>query len=93
MPVSQRTAEIDWPQNGQIGSVSAPLIGYTPVDLDVSIPCTAVNALPPGGSVLLSTTPKQAPKSGERGLFIRKTGAADARAQFYTRHSWPLDLH
>ncbi|MDF6102916.1 MULTISPECIES: arabinosyltransferase domain-containing protein [Gordonia] len=78
MPVSQRTAEIDWPQNGQIGSVSAPLIGYTPVDLDVSIPCTAVNALPPGGSVLLSTTPKQAPKSGERGLFIRKTGAADA---------------
>ncbi|MDT0221743.1 arabinosyltransferase domain-containing protein [Gordonia sp. AC31] len=78
MPVSQRTAEIDWPQNGQIGSVSSPLIGYTPVDLDVSIPCTAVNDLPPGGSVLLSTTPKQAPKSGERGLFIRKTGAADA---------------
>lgn len=78
MPVSQRTAEIDWPQNGQIGSVSSPLIGYTPVDLDVTIPCTAVDDLPPGGSVLLSTTPKQAPKSGERGLFIRKTGAADA---------------
>ncbi|WP_055476830.1 arabinosyltransferase domain-containing protein [Gordonia sp. HS-NH1] len=80
MPVSQRTAEIDWPQNGQIGSVAAPLIGYTPVDLDVSIPCSAVDDLPPGGSVLLSTTPKQAPKSGERGLFIRKTGAPDAPA-------------
>ncbi|ATD69094.1 arabinosyltransferase domain-containing protein [Gordonia sp. 1D] len=80
MPVEQKTAEINWPQNGQIGSVASPLIGYTPVDLDVTIPCTAVDDLPPGGSVLFSTTPKQAEKSAERGLFIRKTGAADAPA-------------
>ena len=80
MPVEQKTAEINWPQNGQIGSVASPLIGYTPVDLDVRIPCAAVDDLPPGGSVLLSTTPKQAEKSAERGLFIRKTGAADAPA-------------
>ncbi|MBD0863061.1 arabinosyltransferase [Gordonia sp. zg691] len=80
MPVEQKTAEINWPQDGQISSVAAPLIGYTPVDLDVTIPCSAIGDLPPGGSVLLSTTPKQAPKSAERGLFIRKTGAADAPA-------------
>ena len=80
MPVEQKTAEINWPQNGQIDSVASPLIGYTPVDLDVTIPCNAVDDLPPGGSVLLSTTPKQAEKSAERGLFIRKTGAADSPA-------------
>ena len=74
MPVNQTTAEISWPQQNTIGSVAAPLIGYTPIDLDVSIPCSTVERLAPGQSVLLSTTPKQASKAAERGLFIRKTG-------------------
>ncbi|WP_168704500.1 arabinosyltransferase domain-containing protein [Gordonia paraffinivorans] len=90
MPVEQKTAEINWPQNGQIGSVSAPLIGYTPVDLDVSIPCTAVDDLPPGGSVLFSTTPKQAEKSAERGLFVRTTGSGDRRGVEVVIRNVPL---
>ncbi|MET9198767.1 arabinosyltransferase domain-containing protein [Gordonia sp. NPDC003585] len=80
MPVKQTTAEISWPQEGQIGSVSAPLISYVPIDLDFSVPCSAVDRLSGDQSVLLSTTPKQAEKSGERGLFIRVTGTPDQPA-------------
>ncbi|NDK90112.1 arabinosyltransferase [Gordonia desulfuricans] len=76
MPVNQTTAEISWPQNGQINSVSAPLTAYVPIDLDIAIPCSAVGDLRDGESVLLSTLPKQAEKSSERGLFIRRTGQA-----------------
>ena len=79
MPVKQTTAEINWPSTGsvgssEIGSVSAPLISYVPIDLDVSVPCSAAERLGTDDSVLLSTTPKQAAKSAERGLFIRRTG-------------------
>ena len=63
MPVKQTTAEITWPQQNAIGSVAAPLISYVPIDLDISIPCTAVDRLGDNGSVLLSTLPKQAEKS------------------------------
>lgn len=75
MPVKQTTAEINWPQNNTVGSVSAPLISYVPVDIDVSIPCSAATSMSPDETVLLSTTPKQATKATERGLFIRRTGS------------------
>ena len=74
MPVTQKTAEITWPGTGNVESVAAPLVSYVPIDLDASVPCSAVNRLGDGDLVLLSTTPKQASKSTERGLFIRKTG-------------------
>ncbi|RPA12386.1 arabinosyltransferase domain-containing protein [Gordonia sp. OPL2] len=74
MPVHQTTAQISWPQDGTVGSVEAPLISYVPIDFDAHVPCSAIEQLGDGESVLLSTTPKQAEKSPERGLFIRKTG-------------------
>ncbi|MEZ5212334.1 arabinosyltransferase domain-containing protein [Gordonia sp. (in: high G+C Gram-positive bacteria)] len=77
LPVSQTTAEISWPQRDVIGSVSAPLISYAPIDLSASIPCTAVDDLPAGRHVLLSTTSPSAPKAGSRGLFVRVTGGND----------------
>ncbi len=75
MPVNQTTAQITWPQDGQINSVTAPLISYVPIDLDVSVPCSAVGELR-GGSPCCCRRRKGAEKSPERGLFIRKTGAA-----------------
>ncbi|GAA1459553.1 arabinosyltransferase domain-containing protein [Williamsia maris] len=87
LPVKQTTAQINWPQvtssTQQIGSVSAPLISYVPIDVEVSVPCSAIGQLSsPGQSVLVSTTPKDAPKAVERGLFIRTTGqATDPPAQ------------
>ncbi|MEO6794866.1 MAG: hypothetical protein ABI253_10155, partial [Mycobacterium sp.] len=39
LPVNQTTAELNWPQDGTLASVQAPLIGYVATDLDISVPC------------------------------------------------------
>ncbi|MGA8332344.1 MAG: arabinosyltransferase domain-containing protein [Mycobacterium sp.] len=71
LPVKQTTAALNWPQNGVLSSVEAPLIGYVATDLNISIPCQAAADLDgPGKTVLLSTVPKQAPKAVDRGLLI-----------------------
>jgi len=93
LPVTQTTAELNWPQQGQLNAVQAPLVSYVPVELTASVPCSTIDALNRAPaqpvtadetrteavfnnpSVLLSTTPKQADKAVERGLFIRETGA------------------
>ncbi|TXI50783.1 arabinosyltransferase domain-containing protein, partial [Mycolicibacter arupensis] len=72
LPVKQTTAELNWPQNGVMASVQAPLIGYVATDLDISVPCQAAAGLTPGRTVLLSTVPKQAPKAVDRGLLIER---------------------
>ncbi len=73
LPVNQTTAQLNWPQNGVLQSVNAPLIGYVATDLEITIPCSAAAGLDrPGRSVLLSTVPKQAPKAIDRGLLIER---------------------
>ena len=76
LPVKQTTAQLNWPQNGVLGSVEAPLIGYVATDLNISIPCQAAAGLAgpadSGKTVLLSTVPKQAPKAVDRGLLIER---------------------
>ena len=73
LPVTQTTAQINWPQDGVLASVDAPLIGYVATDLDITIPCQAAAGLDrPGRSVLLSTVPRQAPKAVDRGLLIER---------------------
>lgn len=76
LPVKQTTAQLNWPQNGELSSVTAPLIGYVPTELTITVPCTVAAGL--GGpadsskSVLLSTVPRQAPKAVDRGLLIER---------------------
>ena len=73
LPVTQTTAQLNWPQNGVLNSVTAPLISYVATDLDISVPCRAAAGLDgPGKTVLLSTVPKQAPKAVDRGLLIQR---------------------
>ena len=74
LPVKQTTAQLNWPQNGTLSSVTAPLIGYVATDLNITVPCSAAKALMNAGSqtVLLSTVPKQAPKAVDRGLMIER---------------------
>jgi arabinosyltransferase C len=74
LPVEQTTAELNWPQNGVLNSVDAPLIGYVATELNVSIPCSAAAGLAGSRNVLLSTVPKQAPKAIDRGLLIERVG-------------------
>src|SRR5262249_19827967 len=76
LPVKQTTAQLNWPQNGVLQSVNAPLIGYVATDLDITVPCSAAAGLAgpqnAGRTVLLSTVPKQAPKAIDRGLLIER---------------------
>ena len=73
LPVNQTTAALNWPQNGVLQSVNAPLIGYVATDLEISVPCSAAAGLDrPGRTVLLSTVPRQAPKAIDRGLLIER---------------------
>ena len=79
LPVKQTTAALAWPQNGTLGSVTAPLIGYVPTEMSLSVPCRVAAGLTPdttgpntGKTVLLSTVPNQAPKAVDRGLLIQR---------------------
>ncbi len=73
LPVKQTTAQLNWPQNGTLSSVTAPLIGYVATDLEITVPCSAARGLDTtGATVLLSTVPKQAPKAVDRGLLIQR---------------------
>jgi arabinosyltransferase C len=73
LPVTQTTAQLNWPQNGVLQSVDAPLIGYVATDLTITVPCRAAAGLAgPNKTVLLSTVPKEAPKAVDRGLLIER---------------------
>jgi arabinosyltransferase C len=76
LPVTQTTAQLNWPQNGVLQSVDAPLIGYVATDLTITVPCSAAAGLAGpenrGRTALLSTVPKQAPKAVDRGLLIER---------------------
>ncbi|MFD3461148.1 arabinosyltransferase domain-containing protein [Nocardia fluminea] len=68
LPVQQQHASLDWPQP-QSMQISAPLVDYVPLSLDVSIPCTALRDMT--GGTVLSTVPAEAPRAGSKGLVAR----------------------
>ena len=70
LPVVQTTATLNWPQNGQLNSVTAPLISLTPVDVTATVPCSVVRDLPPEGGVVLSTAPKKGKDAALNALFV-----------------------
>jgi arabinosyltransferase B len=74
LPVVQTTATLNWPQSGQLNSVTAPLISLTPVDVHVTVPCSVVRALPPEGGVVLSTAPKKGKDAALNALFVVVNG-------------------
>ncbi len=70
LPVVQTTAMLNWPQNGQLNSVTAPLISLTPVDVTATVPCSVASDLPPDGGVILSTAPKKGKDAALNALFV-----------------------
>ncbi|BBX64062.1 putative arabinosyltransferase B [Mycobacterium saskatchewanense] len=74
LPVVQTTASLNWPQNGQLNSVTAPLISLTPVDVTATVPCSVVRGLPPDGGVVLSTAPKKGKDAALNALFVVVNG-------------------
>ena len=78
LPVTQTTSTVSWPEGGTLDPVTAPLVAYYPLDIDVEIPCTAVGELREQGradGVLVSTAPRQAGEdAGARALMVSVAG-------------------
>lgn len=73
LPVVQTTATLDWPQGGQLGNVTAPLISQAPVELTASIPCAVIRSLPPAGGMVLGLAPKKGKEATLNSLFVNVT--------------------
>ncbi|GAB2666395.1 arabinosyltransferase domain-containing protein [Gordonia jinhuaensis] len=71
MPVKQTTAELNWPQSGQVSSVTAPLVSFVPIDMTATVPCSLARELPRSGGNLFSTVPTSGEDASARGMFIR----------------------
>ncbi|MFT4200426.1 arabinosyltransferase domain-containing protein, partial [Gordonia sp. (in: high G+C Gram-positive bacteria)] len=73
LPVDRDTAKIQWPENGTVSSVVAPLVSYVATDMKVEVPCSAATQLPASGGTLLSSIPKDGMAATARGLFVNAT--------------------
>ncbi|WP_264076911.1 arabinosyltransferase domain-containing protein [Mycolicibacterium houstonense] len=75
LPVTQTTATVLWPQGtdaeGNVTSVTAPLVSGAPQSMDVSIPCSAIATLPAEGGLVFSTIPSGGIDASRNGLFVR----------------------
>ncbi|MDO3336586.1 arabinosyltransferase, partial [Mycobacteroides abscessus subsp. bolletii] len=67
------TATLDWPQQGRLNNVTAPLISQTPMDMTVIVPCAVVNSAPADGAVILGTAPPEGKEAALQSLFVRVT--------------------
>src|SRR5699024_7757953 len=75
LPVSQTTSTVQWPQNGSLNSVTAPLMAHSPQQFTATVPSGLVDDLPPEGGVLLSTAPPGGEEASDRASFV--TAAED----------------
>ncbi|MDH6245451.1 arabinosyltransferase domain-containing protein [Mycobacterium sp. OTB74] len=73
LPVVQTTATLNWPQQGQLNNVTAPLISQTPVSMTATVPCSVINSLPPAGGLVLGTAPRDGKQAALNALFINVT--------------------
>ncbi len=73
LPVVQTTATLNWPQNGQLNDVTAPLITQVPVSMTVTVPCDVIRSMPPTGGTVLSTAPKGGKEAALAALFVNVT--------------------
>ncbi len=73
LPVVQTTATLNWPQNGQLNDVTAPLITQVPTDMTVTVPCEVIRSMPPNGGTVLSTAPTGGKQAALAALFVNVT--------------------
>ncbi|MGW4530234.1 arabinosyltransferase domain-containing protein [Nocardia sp. NPDC004340] len=74
LPVQQTQAEVSWPQRGSLDPVQAALVSQVPIDVNVTIPCSAVGQLDPRGGILLATAPPQGKGADLEAMFVRVSG-------------------
>src|ERR1700750_2413026 len=73
LPVVQTTATLNWPQQGQLNDVTAPLISQVPVAMTVTVPCDVIRSLPATGGLVLGTAPKNGKQATLSALFVNVT--------------------
>lgn len=73
LPVKQVESHLSWPQGNDLTSVTAPLMSYAPLKLDITLPIKEARNLNPGTTTALSTVPKGTTADTLRGLFVRST--------------------
>lgn len=59
LPVTQTTATLNWPQQGRLDNVTAPLISQAPLQLTATVPCSVVRDMPAEGGLLFGTAPAE----------------------------------
>jgi len=74
LPVVQTTATLNWPQNGQLANVTAPLISQAPVSLTVTVPCEVIRSMPDKGGLVLGLAPPKGKDAALNSLFVTVTG-------------------
>lgn len=89
LPVKQEQASFSWPQGGDLTSVTAPLISYSPQDLSMTIPISNMRRLNPGQTTVISTVPEDSKDATRRGLFVRST---DRGIDVVVRNVVPLSI-
>lgn len=75
LPVNQVQSSFSWPQGGDLTSVTAPLVSYSPESVDITLPISEARQLNPGSTTILATVPPDATQASLRGLFVRSTDA------------------
>ncbi len=73
LPVVQTTATLTWPQEGNLGNVTAPLITLTPVSVSVSVPCSVIRGMPAEGGLVVGTVPAAGKQAMLNGLLVTAT--------------------
>ncbi|MDF2828468.1 MAG: arabinosyltransferase [Mycobacterium sp.] len=73
LPVTQTTATLNWPQQGQFDSVTAPLISLSPVSLTASVPCSVIASMPPEGGLVFGTAPPRGRDAALNAMLVNVT--------------------
>ncbi len=74
LPVSQVQSSLNWPQEGSLNSVNAPLISLAPDDIEVTVPVSAIASLRSGQTTVLGTLPDSSSEAYDRGMFVTAPG-------------------
>ena len=70
LPVVQTTATLNWPQNGQLSNVTAPLISLTPGSMTATVPCEVIRSMPAKGGMVLGLAPQKGKDAALNSLFV-----------------------
>ncbi|HTM83422.1 MAG TPA: arabinosyltransferase domain-containing protein, partial [Mycobacterium sp.] len=73
LPVVQTTATLNWPQQGQLTNVTAPLITQAPVTLTATVPCAVVRDLPADGGLVFGTAPAEGRDAALNAMLVNVT--------------------